>query len=206
MKRKSTILIAAFLLLAILAIPMGMMGQTKTEVVSYTLEPATGSNNSYTGNCDIAIDGITWNLTGNSQQIPWRIGGKSLNGEDRTLYSKTAISDNISKIEVTHGTASNITVNSWTVIVASDAGFTNVVSTLTPTFEASATTTINRPTGADWSDCYYKFVYNVSVSGNTNKYIQFSQAQFYKEEGTVTEPSITITPDSFEFDANPHMS
>ena len=32
----------------------------------YTLTPASGSNNSYTGNCDITISGIKWNLTGNS--------------------------------------------------------------------------------------------------------------------------------------------
>ena len=35
------------------------------EGVVYTLTPAKGSNNSYTGNCDVSVDGITWNLTGN---------------------------------------------------------------------------------------------------------------------------------------------
>ena len=184
MKRRFAILAAAFALFAFLALPMGMKGQTRAEVVSYTLEPVAGSNNSYTGNCDIAIDGITWNLTGNSQQIPWRIGGKNLTEVNRPLYSKTAISDNISKIEVTHGTALNITVNSWTVIVASDANFSNIISTFTPDFEASSTTTINRPDNADWSNCYYKFVYNVSVSGNTNRFVQFTQAKFYKQEGS----------------------
>lgn len=184
MKRKFTKLMAAIALLVFMMPSLAGWGQTRAEVVAYTLEPATGSNNSYTGNCDITIDGITWNLTGNSQMTPWRIGGKNLSGVDRTLYSKTAISDNISKIEVTHGAATNITVNSWTVIVASNASFSNVVSTLTPTFAANQTTTIERPTDVDWSNCYYKFVYNVSVSGNTNRFIQFSQAKFYKQEGS----------------------
>ena len=85
MKRSYTILTAALVLLAFLALPMGMKGQTRTEVVAYTLEPVAGSNNSYAGNCDITIDEITWNLTGNSQQIPWRIGGKNLVEVDRTL-------------------------------------------------------------------------------------------------------------------------
>ena len=182
MKRSFTILTAAFMLLAFLAIPMGMMGQTRTEVVAYTLEPVAGSNNSYTGNCDITIDGITWNLTGNSQMIPWRIGGKNLAGVNRTLYSKTAIDDNVSSISVTHGNV-NLTVNSWTVVVASDASFNNVVSTLTPTFAANTTTTIARPTEADWSGCYYKFEYNVTA-GSSNKYLEFSGAVFYKEEGS----------------------
>ena len=206
MKRRFSILTAALALLTFLAIPMGMWGQTKAEVVAYTLEPTSGSNNSYAGNCDITIDGITWNLTGNSQQIPWRIGGKSISNADRLLYSKTAISDNITKIEVTHGAASSITMNSWTVIVATDASFANVVSTLTPTFAANATTTINRPTGADWSNCYYKFVYNVTVSGSSNKYIEFTRAKFYKEEGGDTpeledsDLAITGAPVALSFD------
>lgn len=206
MKRRFSILTAALALLTFLAVPMGMRGQTKAEVVAYTLEPTSGSNNSYAGNCDITIDGITWNLTGNSQQIPWRIGGKSISNADRLLYSKTAISDNITKIEVTHGAASSITMNSWTVIVATDASFANVVSTLTPTFAANATTTINRPTGADWSNCYYKFVYNVTVSGSSNKYIEFTRAKFYKEEGGDTpeledsDLAITGAPVALSFD------
>ena len=36
------------------------------ESLCYTLTPTNGSNNSYAGNCDIEISGITWNLTGNS--------------------------------------------------------------------------------------------------------------------------------------------
>ena len=149
------------------------------EYVYYTLTPTQGSNNSYTGNCDISINGITWNLTGNSQENPWRIGGKSITNTDRALYSKTPIDENITKIEVTHGAASNIQVNSWTVIVAKDANFSSVVSTLTPTFTPNSTTTINRPDGDDWSNCYFKFVYNVTVRRNNNRYIQFTEAKFY---------------------------
>ena len=57
----------------------------------YTLNVTTGTNNSYAGNCDIAIGGITWNVTGNSTMNPWRIGGKNINSTDRTVYSKTAM-------------------------------------------------------------------------------------------------------------------
>ena len=162
------------------------------ESVCYTLTPASGSNNGYANNCDIAISGITWNLTGNSTLQPWRIGGKSLSSVDRNLYSKTAISNNVSKIEVTHGAASSITVNSWTVIVSKNADFSSPVSTLTPTFEASTTTTINRPDGKDWSNCYYKFVYNVSVSGSSNKFIEFTSAVFYETTGGGETPTCVM--------------
>lgn len=147
--------------------------------LQYTLTPANGTNNSYTGNCDIDIDGITWNITGNSQMQPWRIGGKSLSGVDRALYSKTALNKDIRRIEITHGAASSITVNSMTVIVSKNADFSSPVSTLTPSFVANSTVTIDRPDGKDWSNCYYKIVYNVTVSGSSNKFVEFSKADFY---------------------------
>jgi len=160
------------------------------EEVAYTLTPAsTGGNssphNSYTAAATTTISGIEWSVLGNSNMTPWRLGGKGSNCEsaDRDVHSNTAISDNISKIEITHGTADNITVNSMTVIVSKNSDFSNPVSTLTPTFVASDIVTVNRPEGKDWSNCYYKFVYNLSVSGDKNKFIQFSEAVFYKETG-----------------------
>ena len=177
----------SFVLFALIAIPMGMRGQTRTEVVAYTLDGTiTGSGSNYATENSITQNGISWKVTGNTTMNPWRIGGKSISNVDRPVYSTNYISDNITKIEVTHGTASGITVNSWTVIVATDASFTNVVSTLTPTFTASATTTINRPTGADWTNCYYKFIYNVTVTQTSNKFVQFEKADFYKQEGSGT--------------------
>ena len=167
-----------------------------TESVVYTLTPTSGSNQGYANNCDIDVDGITWNLTGNSQMDPWRIGGKNITDTDRELYSKDYIESNITKIEVTHGTASGITVNSMTVTVASDAAFTEVISTLTPTFAANSTLTINRPEGADWTNAYYKFTYNVTVSGSGNKFLQFTEAKFYAAEeapSTATLVSIAIS-------------
>lgn len=150
------------------------------EAGSYVLDPIAGSNNNYASNCDITIDGITWNVTGNATMVPWRIGGKNLSEVDREVYSKTALDMNVETIAITHGNASGITVHSMTVIVASDANFNNVVSTLTPEFEANATVSVARPAGADWSNCYYKFVYNVSA-GSNNKFLEFSKAVFTGE-------------------------
>ncbi|MEE1069396.1 MAG: InlB B-repeat-containing protein [Paludibacteraceae bacterium] len=154
------------------------------EELVYTLTPANGSNNSYAGNCDITISGIKWNLTGNSQEQPWRIGGKSLTKVDRAVYSKTAMPYNISKIEITHGTASSITVNSFKLIIsdaANDSG-----TEIPVTFKANATTTIELPAG-DYTNKYFKFLYNVTVSGSSNKYLQFTNAKFYAE----TAPAVT---------------
>lgn len=147
------------------------------QALVYELVPTTGSNNSYAGNCDVTISNIKWNLTGNSTLQPWRIGGKSITNQDRALYSKTAMPYNISKIEVTHGTASGITVNSFKVIVSDAANGTGVE--IPVTFKASATTTIELPAGADYTNKYFKFLYNVTVSGTSNKFVQFTGAKFY---------------------------
>ena len=141
----------------------------------YELVPATGTNNSYAGNCDITINGIKWNITGNSTMIPWRIGGKNLTKVDRALYSKTPLAYNIDKIEVTHGTANSITVNSFKLIISDAAN--GAGETIDVAFKASATTTIDLPEG-DYSNKYFKFVYNVTV-GSDNKYVQFTGAKFY---------------------------
>ena len=148
------------------------------EAGSYTLTPSAGSNNAYASDCDVTIDGITWNVTGNATYVPWRIGGKNLSSIDRAVYSKTAIEFNVNKIEITHGAASNITVNSMTVIVSKNANFSDPVSTLTPSFVENGTVTINKPASADWSECYFKIVYNVSVAGDKNKFLEFSEAVF----------------------------
>ena len=175
---------------------LGVGNAWGAEEVFYTLTPASGSNNSYASNCDVTISGITWNITGNSQQQPWRIGGKSLTSVDRTVYSKTALAETITKVELTVGAASNITVNSLTLIVASDAAFNSVISTVSETFATNSTITFNHPSGdGDWENAYYKFVFNVTVSGNSNKYVEFSSAAFYYNSTTPTHTlSSTVSP------------
>lgn len=169
----------------IASITVDMASATKMVAPVYSLVPATGSNNSYTANCDVDISGITWNVTGNASLTPWRIGGKSLSGVDRAIFSKTAIPDDISKIVISHGTNST-TVNSMKVYVCSSAAGaaaatpTDVVATFTPSFAANNDVTITKTDSASWANCYYRIVYNITVSGSSNKYLQFAGAEFYK--------------------------
>ncbi len=168
---------------------------TVTVVSSGTVEPTLqytldttgslqGSNNSYAGNCDITSDGITWNVTGNTAMNPWRIGGKNITNTDRAIYSKTSISSNISKIELTSGTC-NATLNSVTVSVYSSAedaaAGTNAIATFTNSTSSeivSKTVTFEKADNASWAGCYYRVVYNLTA-GSSNKYVQFSSMKFY---------------------------
>lgn len=195
MKRRFTILTAAFALLAILATPMGMWGQTRAEVVSYTLDGTqTGGTNGYATESEITQGNITWMVTGNTTINPWRIGGKNLDGVDRPLYSKNTIADNITKVVVTNGTA-NLTVNSMTLIVSTNADFSNPTSTVSGTWVASSTTTFERPAEADWTNMYFKLVYNVTA-GTSNQYAQFIKAELYKESTGPVIATPTFSPDA----------
>lgn len=150
-----------------------------SETVVYTLDgTVTGGTNGYATESNITQNEKSWMVMGNTTMNPWRIGGKDLSGVDRTIYSTTAITENISKIVIEHGTATGITVNSMTVIVSKNIDFSSPISTLTPSFDANNEVTVNRPDGKDWSNCYYKIVYNVTVSDSSNKFFQFKNAKF----------------------------
>ena len=143
----------------------------------YTLDGTiTGGTSGYAEASSITQDNIAWSVTGNTTMNPWRIGGKSITNQDRAVYSKNPIAYNIDKIELTHGTASSITVNSLKLIISDAAN--GAGETIDVTFKASATTTIDLPEG-DYSNKYFKFLYNVTVSATSNKFVQFKSAKFY---------------------------
>ena len=152
-----------------------VVGGATTPVLLYTLTPVNGTNNSYAKNCDVTVDGITWNLTGNSQKNPWRLGGKSITKVDRALYSKTAYPKALTSIKVTFGEAKNITVNSCKLVYSTNADFTNSKE-CNIAFKASSTVEVteNFPANA-----YYKLVLNVTNSTNNNKFVELSKIEFF---------------------------
>lgn len=202
MKKTFTILIAALMLLTMISQPTRSWGQERGFTAAYTLTPETNSasaSSAYNSGYDFEIDDITWNVTGNTSVNPWRIGGKKStigsNGTgDRPLYSKNVISDNISKIVITHGnSSSDITVNSITLIVSTaQNGGGEVISSLTGSYTNNTTTIFERPNDKDWSGRYYKIVYNVTNTTTTQKYVMFSQAVFYKTTYNLTYTATSI--------------
>lgn len=151
------------------------------ETVFYTLDGTiTGGSNAYADASDITQNSYTWKVEGNTTTNPWRIGGKSLSNTNRLVYSGTAMGSTINKVNLTVGTASNITVNSLKLVVASDADFNDQTDEVTATFKASSTITFQPTSGTEWATgSYYKFIFNVTVSGNSNRFIEFKKAEFY---------------------------
>lgn len=145
--------------------------------VLYTLDATgtlQGENSNYAGNCDIVSDGITWNVAGNTQMNPWRIGGKSITNTDRAVYTKTAFSKALTSIDVTFGGASSITVNSCKIVYSTSADFNNNKEVV-GTFKAGSTVKFE----ADYpANCYYKLILNVTVSNSKNKFVELSKIEF----------------------------
>ena len=152
------------------------------DVVFYTLDTSgiSGTGSDYNGKCDVSYEGITWNVNGNTQQKPWRIGGKSITDTDRTVYTKTAMDAAITKLDLTLSTGGGITLNSLKLTVASNDDFSTVLDEVTlSSVTLDGVNTVTPSPGKTWAkNAYYKFTFNVTVSGSSNKYIGFNKVVF----------------------------
>lgn len=161
------------------------------EVVAYTLTcPKNASNSAYGSTYDATISGITWNAHGNQYANgDWRFGGKSITKTNRRAYSKTQLNEDITKIIIAFGakSSSGITINSVKFNVYSTAAKAaelgdGDVSTHTLTYSANGTQTITVPSGKSWNGRWYSVIFNVTVSGSSNKYAALKSITFYKED------------------------
>lgn len=155
---------------------------TPSSVACYTLSTAsvTGSNNSYAGNCDVTQNGIKWNFNGNTQVNPWRLGGKSITNVDRTVYSKTAYPDPLSKVEFVSGNMT-ATWNSLKLIYSTNADFSDG-QTIEASGVGASKTIAFAPDGGFPAGCYFKFVLNITNTTTSNKYVQMKEIRFYGYE------------------------
>ena len=165
-------------------------GTVLTEQEVYKLDGTiNGTGNAYNGvstSGDVSYNnyaeqgGVKWEIQGNLTMNPWRIGGKSITDQDREGYSLAAVSaDNITKVVISTGAASNCTVNSVTLKVGSTQGAKDVSEIKLTSNLVNADIEFARPEGADWSNCYFTFVFNVTVSATSNKFVEFKAATFY---------------------------
>ena len=147
----------------------------------YTLDGTiTGGSNGYAEESTITQNDINWMVCGNTTMSPWRIGGKSITNVDRKVYTKTAYSSELSKIEFVTG-SSTITCNSLTLEYSTSSDFSNSQEIVASEFGASKTITF-APDGGFPANCYFRFKVNVTNSTNSNKYIQLNAIKFYGYE------------------------
>lgn len=147
----------------------------------YEIIPIEGKDNAYAGTESITINGVTWSVTGNSTMVPWRIGGKYLDKVDRDIKCSTPINGTFGKVVVSIGTTSgSITLHSLTLSVADNPDFTNATK-----YKHTSNLKANTKHAFDITpatNAYYKITFNVTVTGTSNKYYQFSGAKFYRTD------------------------
>ncbi|MEE0118294.1 MAG: hypothetical protein U0I09_01720 [Bacteroidaceae bacterium] len=153
------------------------------------MESVEGGNNGYAMESKITINDIQWSIMGNTDIIPWRIGGKELkNPTDRDIKTMSPVYGTVSKVIVSVGeTGGSITFKSLTLSVANNADFTNA-TTYKETYPKANTDYTFYITEA--TDAYYKITYNVTVSSTSNKYYQFNGVKLY---GTPASKDISLT-------------
>ncbi len=167
---------------AAVSITQKAAGAAGTPVYTFdtSKEGTIGSNNSYSNQGSLEIDGITWTCQGNmrvntSEPKPWRVGGKGIENVDRALYTETPMSSAISKITFTPGKI-NITLNSAKLVYSTNKDFSGASE---KEFTLSANTPVD--IAADFpANAYYKFVFNVTNTDTSgNKYVEIAKIEFY---------------------------
>ena len=187
------------------------------DVLYYTLDGTiTGSGSAYATANSITQENMEWKVTGNTQQNPWRIGGKSTSNVDRPVYSETAMGAVISKVEFNFGgtISSKLTINSVTLTVSTESnGEGTVIDEVVKTsgFSANGTLTFNPSAGKEWSeDSYYKLTFNIKTDDTSgNYYLQFKNAKFYTQSYEITAASNnntygTVSIEGFTITATPN--
>lgn len=189
MKRRFTILTAALALLAILAIPMGMRGQTRVEesLVALTFPDDNSSNNGLTSNqyqstWTAMIDDYSWsisNFNNNNWSNSWTYikCGRKNNTSIANITTLEAYSEAISKVSITIDAINNSKVNSITLFTSSNGSSWTSAGTYTKSTGVQ-TVTLANPT----ADQYYKIEFDCD-SGSSNGLITVSKIEYYYNAG-----------------------
>ncbi|MCI6234863.1 MAG: Ig-like domain-containing protein [Prevotella sp.] len=178
----------------------------------YSLTAVTNkSNQVYATYYDVTINNLVWNVPGNQNfDGYWRIGGKSLTKIDRSITGKSPIGKAIGKVTLYHNGKSNanLTINSISLTVASDASFTDIIETVTkksPNISVSTAGSIDfEPSNGAWAEnSYYKLTINVSNSTKSNYGLDFTSMVFYEgATGSTTTVTFGEDVDDQTFDVN----
>ena len=195
---KQNFLTRTLLLFALIVGSTSVWGQEYDVAYTFSIiKPSSGAVSDYSKTGDMEIDGITWNVPGNwyaDGQL--RIGGKSIEEVDRIITGKNAISEAISKITVNHAgvNSPNLVLNSVTITVASDANFSNVVTTktVTPTVLKNTSGSFElTPDVTCPANSYYKIAFNVTNAMTSNYCLTVNSIVFYKESTPVTKHTLS---------------
>ena len=202
MKRRFTILTAALALLAFLAIPMGMMGQTRTEEVYSTCLFGSDYNgqsvSSYTATWTATNGDYTWTIVnGNNNNNAWSFVkfGRKNNASVGKITTTEAYEQAITKVDLTIDAITAGSVNSIKLYASTD----NDTWTEVGSFAKSTglqTVTVGSPT----TQQYYMIEFDCA-SGSANGLVTVSKVEYYYNTSGASSPTISADNVELAYDA-----
>lgn len=156
---------------------------TETIVATATFSANTNSGkvNNYTNTWSVTCDNVTWtmkNFNNNNNGWPYVRAGSKNNASVAEIITDSTMADSITKVVVTVDKVTARSVNSFKLIVASDANFENVIETVSLNIKTgentfSCTTPI--------ANCYYKIVIDCKKA-SSNGIVQISKLEYYTKK------------------------
>ena len=143
--------------------------------------PATASSST----SDISINGIKWNFTAGDysscNSSIWTVGMKKGSVVKNMANSTTVIPFNVGNVVVVNGAKSDnsLTVNSMRIEVSSSSDFASVQYSVTSTgYAPNSSVTFTRPDNQDWTNKYFRIVYELSHDKGKEVNLEFKNALF----------------------------
>lgn len=202
MKKRITFLMAAFTLLAFLAIPMGVWGQTRVEEVYSTCLFGSDYNSqsvgSYTATWTATNEDYTWTIVnGNNNNNAWNFVkfGRKNNASVGEITTTEAYDLAITKVDLTIDAITAANVNSIKLYSSTD----NNTWTEVGSFAKSTglqTVTVASPA----ADQYYMIKFDCA-SGSANGLVTVSKVEYYYNTSGASSPTISADNVELAYDA-----
>lgn len=156
----------------------GEKQETVVATTTFSKDNNSGPISAYNKPWKVTCDGLVWSVENfNNNKNEWnyvRAGSKKFVSV-AALSTDAAMADAITKVVVTLNKADASKVNSFKLIVASDADFTNVVEEVELTIAAGENTfALTNPT----ANCYYKLVIDCQ-QGTENGFVELAKVQYF---------------------------
>lgn len=156
---------------------------TETIVATATFSANTniGKVSNYTNTWSVTCDNVTWtmkNFNNNNNGWPYVRAGSKNNASVAEIITDSTMVDAITKVVVTVDKVTASSVNSFKLIVASDANFEKVIETVSLNIKAGENTfSCTTP----MAKCYYKIVIDCKKA-SSNGIVQISKLEYYTKK------------------------
>lgn len=171
----------------------------------YTVTAQNGSNSGYATSCVVTVNNVDWTVEGNCTMSGsgnaiggWGLGGKKIAGVSRSI-SCQELPYSFDSLQITHKKNNGVKVDSFYVVLDTDTIRANEAQ-IVALQDSGAVLNFKFNTYVNPS---VKFVYVLTNAINSNRRIEFYNADFYLIGDVVTDiKNVKTTTYSKYFDSN----